>query len=253
MRKLRQSRIKKAIRFVLPAALALPLLSSVNESSAKINPESGLRRERLIKKAKKPQVCVLQPNELKGYLEKGEKIREIVCKRGSAFILTDKSLVVVSQGGGEMIAEDRTRITHLKSVSRVDLRHILPHGLVAWTQAPDDTCFFLTKDSVLTRRPVHEKDGAPVSYRLHRDVSEAKMMHFQGFLFIAPASGEMIVLSFSKGFRYDFIPLPKDIKNGEFSWSKGELYYAGTNGKKLRIEIGQDIDDIVLVRGLYPF
>lgn len=194
-------------------------------------------------KASKTNQCEWNVNEL---LERGEKVHEIIRKKDYTFVLTKTSLLVLYEKHCKLkdLKEDVTLDYHY---FRINMRKILEPGLVAWAQS-DDTCYFLTQDGVLTVIPVGEaKDGLP-AYQISSDVSNAKMVYSSGFLFIAPVSGYLMVVSFFNDAGSKSIPIPLEALDSELLFDGDKLFFGKKGAEKAEIRInGKSINDVRLI------
>jgi hypothetical protein len=180
-------------------------------------------------------------------LEPHEVIRETHCGKNHTFILTNTSLIIVTPSNEEQADTGVDGITLRLTYTRTDMRDILKHGLVTWTQS-EEACYFLTKNGSLRVISVEKKDDDP-EYTLPFDVQKAKMILHSNFLFIAaPVAARMVIISLSDKYDKRGLPLLFDATNAEFFVSDGKLYFGEKDGKKATITInGQRIKDIEIV------
>jgi len=250
-------------KFLLP--LAVPLISFyAQEAQAVVKPEIRYETAQIlerIKAKKQPAHCSIAGNKIEhtkadgsvkvftDVFTPGERPREIVCGENRIFIRTERSLVTLFNEPERTITDDEVGITLIQHVSRADLRNILPqgHALVSWTCAPDDVCYFLTGDGVLSRIPVDEEGRATRTFRLKADVSGAKMVAFSGLLFAGPISGQIMAMSFSNGFEHDSFALPEAVKDGGFFVKEGKLFFGKEAGENVEIKVnGENVKEISL-------
>lgn len=174
-------------------------------------------------------------------LQRGEKITEITCKRNKVFVLTNTSLLIIEDGERQR-TDDGIALSF--QYSRTDMRDMLRRGLVAWTQG-DDTCFFLTRDRMLTLIPVHEMNDTVPTYQIPFRAENAKMIYHSGFLFIA-SSGNMNVMNYDQT-ESRTLSIQPNIQNAEFFVLDGKLFF-GRKEEKIEIRRnGQSVNDITLV------
>ncbi len=179
--------------------------------------------------------------------EPGEVVHETFCGERRTFILTNTSLIVVTPSSEEEADTGVEGVTLRLTYTRTDVRDILKHGLVAWTQS-EDACYFLTKNGSLRAISIEERDDGP-EYLLPFDVRKAKMVCRSGFLFIAaPAAKRMVIISLSDKPDRGGVPLLFDATKSDFFISDGKLYFGEKDGKKAEIKInGQCINNVKVV------
>jgi hypothetical protein len=180
---------------------------------------------------------------LSNFLEDGERLREIKCRGERAFVLTDRSLLIVRPGGGRDLDDDGIDISFVAAYSRTDMRGVLAPGLIAWTQS-DDTVFFLTRNGALTLVPVENMGSTIPSFTIPYDVSGARMTHHGGFLFLATRT-EMVVIRAPES---RTLPLRTTISSPAFYTSGGRLFFGKSGVEENEIRIGEGIDQVTLVR-----
>ncbi|MEW6722618.1 MAG: hypothetical protein AB1324_05130 [Candidatus Micrarchaeota archaeon] len=180
---------------------------------------------------------------LSNFLEDGERLREIACRGERAFVLTDRSLLIVRPGGGMDLDDDGIDIRFVAAYSRTDMRGILQPGLVAWTQS-DDTVFFLARNGALTLLPIENMGDSIPSFTIPYDVAGARMTHHGGYLFLATRS-EMVVVRAPES---RTLPLRTTLSSPAFYTSGGSLFFGKRGVEENEIRIGERIDEVSLVR-----
>lgn len=176
-----------------------------------------------------------------GWLHEGERMLGSICKEGTLFVLTDRSILI---GDGEA-RMDPTYFSEMRvggERTRTDVQEALGNGLVDWT-ASGDMAFILTSDRVLTLVPAGDVGEQLDTYNIPIDVSDAKMAHHGGFLFIA-GKERLFAASFSGEWNWRNIPMRLDARDPDFFESGGKLFYG--DGKR-RVEIiieGKGLDEV---------
>ena len=208
---------------------SIALIATLTSCAPNVNalPRRTLRHPAISESIQRPK-C--NP-EVSQWLERGEKVRESICREEHTFVLTNTSLLIVNNKSGTPNLY-RTDMDLVAAYSRTDMQDILRAGNVDWT-ASDDTAFFLTKDRRITLIPVGEIGETLESYEIDFNVQSAKLAYRNNHLLIA-GKGEMLVATFSKGMQASAIQFGLEAANADFFESKGRLFFG--NGQE-RIEI----------------
>ena len=230
----KESRIPKPRRrLVFSTLLTVPMLTACTTTVHAL-PRRPVLPERYFEKKSSCDV------DHSSALGKGEKVREIACTKGRTYVLTNKSMLVFTKGEGESEEEG----IHLKlQYSRTDMSDIYKRGLVSWTQSYD-AAYFLTKDGTLSPISASGDLGSTIkTYQLPFDVSKARMIHRSGMLFIAPLSGNLLVMSFTKTVRFRILPM--SATRGDFFERRGKLFFGkqGSDIMEIRIK-GKGVDGV---------
>ncbi|MEW6035553.1 MAG: hypothetical protein AB1529_02990 [Candidatus Micrarchaeota archaeon] len=173
-------------------------------------------------------------------LDSGESVREVICRRDRAFVLTDTSRIIVRPGSGNQLPDgDGTAISHLASYTRTDMAGLNSRGIVDW-EATDSACYFLTRDRRLTVLANDELGDTVPEYELPFDTAglgRNRMAFHSGFIFIAPLSGSAVVMSFGENAGASYLPLESADRRAGFI-VRGDRLFFGKNGKEKEIIIG---------------
>ena len=243
---------KTLISFVI----ALPLLSChINKSYGVPSREDGISSVlKRTKGMKQEPGCQLKGRDAEfkvpdgraiiysGALKKDERTREMVCLENRAFILTDRSLVIVTAAG---LDESDGNIRLNSFLSRTDMTDILKKGLVAWTQT-GEACYFLTRDRKLTVLPNEEGDVSEFSVPFDTSgVRMDRMTYQSGFLFIAPDKRSVYAFKLTEQKGAKMMPVITKTEEPGFFIEKRVLFFGkkGENEKKIEIT-GPDLGDV---------
>lgn len=184
------------------------------------------------------------PNIAAVAMERGEKVRESICSGNREFILTDRALHIRTR----VMERERfgnAEITLDNYSSRTDMREMIARGIVDW-EATETACYFLTRDRRLTVMPNDEMGGSIPEYTLPfetANIPRNRMIFHSGFLFIAPLSGDALVMSFGENPDSRFLSLPPA---GGFS-VRGNMLFFGIKGNEREIRMdGPSVDDVGL-------
>jgi len=222
----------KKRRLFFSSLLTIPLLTACATSAHALPRRPELTERRFEGKA----ACDV---DYRSALEKGERVRRIACTKARTYVLTDRSMLVFSSTEEESV-EDGVRLK--LAYTRTDMSDIYKRGLVSWAQS-DDTAYFLTKDGQLSPISAGNLGKTIQTYQLPFDVSKAKMVHRSGMLFIAPLSGNLLVMTFEGTVRFRILPVP-DIEGGFFE-RRDKLFFGkrGSNETEIRIK-GKGVDGV---------
>ncbi len=151
-----------------------------------------------------------------GILQSGERAWDIKCDDSYVHIMTDRNLLTV-QAEPSRIRADKLAITKIKKW--VEMDDVFAQGLVDWTHSSEDI-FFLTRAGKVSVLPIINDKKKLVWYKFENDFSRSRIVYHSGFVFIAPASNELICMDRTGR----FVRFP-DVGEGEFRYKKHKLYY----------------------------
>jgi len=246
--------LQKMRRLLGRAAVYLPLVASCGSTAAGggVDNPTPVEEPRRLAPRRGGESCTVHGSEIHlpdgtvrtDLLEPGESVRRIACQPDQTFVLTDRNALLMI-----FSAESQSDESMLVALDhkRVDMSEILATGLVDWAQS-HSTVFFLTQDRLLTLIPVHDMGDTVPMTELDYDISGARMLYHNGFLFIGPASGNLIVMAFSPEYGRREMALPMTVQNPEFVVSEGRLLFGERNGEKVEIRMeGRRVEDVSLV------
>jgi hypothetical protein len=177
-----------------------------------------------------------EPN-LRGILEKDEKVLSKKCAEGKEFVLTNRSLIIVLDGM-PIIDEDGNVIQ--PRFSRTDMSEIFKRGLAGW-EASAKACYFLTDDRALIALPNAEMGESVPEYEMPfetKGMGKGRMIYFSGALLIAPYDGMMLAMSGDAELKMRRVALQSESRDAVFHISGKKLYF-GTDGIEIRIRGGE--------------
>jgi len=160
------------------------------------------------------------------WLDDDERVIDAVCSmRKRTLVLTTTSLIVVDHDDASNDATEG--VTLVQHRSKTDLLAIIRPGFVAWAHSERDA-YILTRDGKLTIIPLEEMGETVDTYAVAGDVRSARMIYFDGRLFVGPVSAKIWILRvFGTTGDWSQIPLPRDAAGrSEFQVRGRVLFFA---------------------------
>jgi hypothetical protein len=174
----------------------------------------------------------------KDMLRSGEKALGVKCNDQYASVLTKTRLLTVP---GSNSAKDLVN----REVEG-DMKPFHKKGIVDWALGYDRH-FILTRDSELREDLIINHGNTDMVHSLPYDVRGAKMEYHKGFLFIALASSQMLVLKFSKsGLDNKKHMFSVNVSNPDFFFVGRRLYFGqGSDSVEIKIK-GKKLSDVLV-------
>lgn len=183
-------------------------------------------------------------------MERAERVTETVCRGNREFVLTDRALYIRTRVDQRLDMQD-SEVTLNNYYSRTDMRGLIARGIVDW-EATESACYILTRDRKLTVLANEDIGETVPEFELEFETSglgRNRMFVHSGFLFIAPLSGETLVMSVADHMDSRFLPLVSSDAREGFFLSQNRLFFGrkGNGEREIRIG-GQRSDDVALTR-----
>ncbi|MBD3210465.1 hypothetical protein GF318_03730 [Candidatus Micrarchaeota archaeon] len=230
----RKDKVKKpqrkknlVFRALAPAVFALASFSSCSTANAHLRMENNLPNvtERY---DRHKNTCRFDSG---GLLQRGERIIDTECRENDILVLTNNSLYIVYTSSPE---QNMDGVVFSLRNTRIDLQHIMSGSFVDWSSS-GDAVHILTENSRLYVISLDGHSDTIPTYSLSFDAGEAQMAHHDNTLFIAPASGNILMLNFSQGIRERWIVLSSSYENPQFISSGENLYFGEIDGKRVEL------------------
>jgi hypothetical protein len=171
-------------------------------------------------------------------LEQGERVTESVCRFGREYVMTSTSLLIVTRERENILTFDP--ISLRLHASRTDMQGYMQRGIVDWEPA-EDAVYILMRDRMLIALP-NEGMGATVpAYEMPFETAglgRNRMAYHSGFIFIAPLSGNAIVISFADGLDSRYLRVGPGPADTGFFERNGRLFFGKRGMQETAITVG---------------
>ncbi len=223
----------------LAFALTLPFLSSPIAHASMAKRQGALPSDKLSEKqafspdcVRNGQVEFATPSGTLTFPAEGE----VACAKDRAFVLNGAELAIIipSSGGGG------TGDGEMGRVRTIEMQPTIRRGILYWLHS-DDTAYFFAKDRTITEIPSDRK--VRYVHTVPLDLDGSKSVLFEGVMFIAPKTGNLVGLTFEGGVKIGDTAIVPD--GSDFRKRDGRLFYGKSGNVELKISSNKGGEKII--------